>query len=91
MGSTHATIRNTNFDLFVRSKKKSAVKHSIEKSILLNFLNLSTTFYPIFSEDSDFHFQLSPNSLNLHSLKILVCQKIHFLFKLIFRAIQLQQ
>ena len=32
--------------LFVKSRKKSAVKYSIERSILLNFVNLFTTFCP---------------------------------------------
>ena len=32
---------------FVKNgKKKSAVKRSIEKPILLNFVNLSATFFP---------------------------------------------
>ena len=38
---------NANFLRFsVKNRIKSAVKHSIEKPILLNFVNLSTTFWP---------------------------------------------
>ena len=29
-----------------KNRKKSAVKHSIEKAILLNFVNMSTSFCP---------------------------------------------
>ena len=32
--------------LLIKHGKKSAVKHSIEKPILLNFVNLSATFCP---------------------------------------------
>ena len=35
---------------------KSLVKHSTEKSILLSFLNLSTTICPRLSEKADFNF-----------------------------------
>ena len=40
----------------VKTCKKSAVKHSIEKPILLNFVNLSPTICPRLSEKTDFHF-----------------------------------
>ena len=32
----------------LKNCKKSTIKHSIEKHILLNFVNLSTTIYPKF-------------------------------------------
>ena len=35
--------------------ENSAKKHSIEKHILLNFLNLSTMFCPRLSEETHFH------------------------------------
>ena len=40
---------------FVKNCKKLAVKHSIEKPILLNFVNLSTTLSPRLSEEIYFH------------------------------------
>ena len=40
----------------VKNCKKSAVKHSIEKPILLDFVNLSPTFCPRFSDKTDFDF-----------------------------------
>ena len=40
----------------LKNCKKSVVKHSMEKRILLNFVNLSPTFCPRLSEETDFHF-----------------------------------
>ena len=74
----------------VKYRKKSAVKNSIEKPILLNFVNLSPTFCPRLSEET-FSFQLSPDSLILYFLNILVFEKPQSLFKLIFKATQLQK
>ena len=54
-------------------------------------LNLSTTFCTIMSGEAHHHFQLGPDDLNLHFLRILVLQKTHFLLKLIFRATELYQ
>ena len=47
LASTQPTTQKLNFDLtfLVISHKKSAVKHPIEKSILLRFVNLSTTIW----------------------------------------------
>ena len=39
----------------VKTGKKSAVKYSIEKRILLNFVNLSATFFPRLSEETEVH------------------------------------
>ena len=39
----------------IKNRKKSAVKHSIEKPISLNFVNLSPTFCPRVFEGTDFH------------------------------------
>ena len=45
MVSTQAATQKPNFDInLVESWKQSAIKHSIEKPVLLNFVNLSTTF-----------------------------------------------
>ena len=44
--------------------KKSTLKHSIRKPILLNFVNLSTTFYSKLSEKI-FSFLIQPRSLKL--------------------------
>ena len=41
--------------ILVKNCKKSAVKHSIEKPIFLNFVNLSPTFCPRL--DADVRFQ----------------------------------
>ena len=70
---------------------KSAVKHSMEKPILLNLVNLSKQFCPRLSEETDFHFRLGPDALILHFLINLVFEKTHFLFKLIFVATQSQK
>ena len=75
----------------VKNYKKSAVTHSIEKPVLLNFVNLSSIFCPRLSEETDFHFQLGPDPLILQFLKILVFENAHSLFKLIFKANQLQK
>ena len=75
----------------VKNCKKSAVKHSIEKPILLHFVNLSPTFCPRFSEETNVHFLLGPDPLILYFLKTLVFEKAHSLFKLIFKVTQLQK
>ena len=77
--------------LSVKNHKKTPAKHSIGNSISLNFMNLSTALGPILSEETDFHFYFGPDLLILYFLKILVFQKTHSLFKLIFRAMQLQR
>ena len=47
LANTQPSIQKPNFDIFsVKNRKKSPVKHSIEKPILLNFVNLSTTLCP---------------------------------------------
>ena len=43
------------WSFLVKNCKKSAVKHSLEKPIFLNFLNLSPTFCPILSHENDFY------------------------------------
>ena len=45
------TTQKPNFDVFGKISQKSAVKHPIEKSILLNFVNLSTTLCLGLSEE----------------------------------------
>ena len=54
-------------------------------------MNFSSTFYPRLSEETHFHFLLGPDPLVLHFLKILVFEKAHSLFKLSFKANQLQK
>ena len=55
-------------------------------------MNLSTILGLILFEETDFHFYFGPDLLILFFfLKILVFQKTHSLFKLIFRAMELQQ
>ena len=53
-------------------KKKTVIKHSIEKPSLLNIENMSPTLCPRLSKEKDFYFCIGPNSLILHILKILV-------------------
>ena len=56
-GKYPAVQPKTKFCCFlVKNCKTSAVKHSIESTTLLNFLNLSPTFCPRLSEETDFHF-----------------------------------
>ena len=76
---------------FVKGCKKSALKHSTEKPILLNFVSLSTTFCQILSEKTDFHFWLGPAHLILHFPITLVFQKTYSLSKLIFRTTQMKE
>ena len=54
-------------------------------------MNFSPTLGLILSEETDFHLYFGPDLLILFFLKILVFQKTHSFFKLIFRAMQLQQ
>ena len=68
--------------------KKSAVKHSIDKPILLKFINLSPTPSPRLSEGTYLHPQLSSDSSILCSLKILALEKANSLLKLGFKATQ---
>ena len=75
----------------VKNYKISAVKHSIEKLIWLNFMNLSPTSCPRLSQEPGFHFWLGPNPLILDFLKILVFEKAHSFFILIFKATHLQK
>ena len=44
--STHSAAQKVNVDSFLENRRKSAVKHSREKPISLNFVNLSTIFCP---------------------------------------------
>ena len=69
--------------------KKSAVKHSIEKPVILNFLNLSTIIYPRLYEKIYFHLNSTHTPWNLHFFYILVFQKTHSVLELIFRANEL--
>ena len=54
-------------------------------------MNLSTNICPRLSEETDFRFYLGPDPLILYFLKILVFEKTHSLFKLIFKATQWQK
>ena len=54
-------------------------------------MNLSTILGLILFEEIDFHFYFGPDLSILFFLKILVFQKTYSLFKLIFRAMELQQ
>ena len=39
----------------VKNGKKSAVKHSMENPIFLNFVNLSASFCPRLPDETEFH------------------------------------
>ena len=52
--AVHAKAKFWRFS--VKNRKKSPVKYSKEKPIFLTFMNLSSTFYPRFSEETDFYF-----------------------------------
>ena len=90
-GEYASVYPKANFDDFGKSckKKKTILKHSIEKPSLLNIENMSPTFCPRFSKETDFYFWICPNSLILHILKILVWEKAHSLFKSNFKATHL--
>ena len=79
------------WQFLVKNCEKSAVKHSIKKPSLLNFENFSPIFCPKLSKEADFYFELGPDPITLYFLKILVFEKTHSLFKLIFKEIQLQK
>ena len=92
IASTQPSTQKSNFDIFwSKLTKKSPVKHSIEKPSFLNFESLSPTLCTRLSEETYFHFWLSPDPFILHFLKILVFEKTHLLFKLIFKATELQK
>ena len=76
------------FRHFLKSYKTLAVKHSTEKFIQLNFVNLSKTFCSRMSGEIHFYFEPRPNPSILHFRKILVFQTIQSFFKLIFRVTQ---
>ena len=89
--STQKNPKGKFWRLSVKNYKKTPAKHSIRNSISLNFMNLSTALGPILSAETDFHFYFGPDLLILYFPKILVFQKTRPLFKLIFRAMQLQR
>ena len=45
MASTQQATQQSNFDSFARTLRKFAIKNSIEKPILFNFVNLSTILH----------------------------------------------
>ena len=55
-GEYQAVHSKVKFWSSVKYRKKSAVKYSKEKQIFHTFVNLSPTFCPRFSEDTDFYF-----------------------------------
>ena len=56
MADTQTVTQKTDFYIYAKNRKKSAAKYSIEKHILLNFVNLFTIICPRLSEDCHFHF-----------------------------------
>ena len=89
MASTQPSTQKPNFDS--KKSQKTSCKTFHKKPTLLNFVNLPTTFPPRLSEETKFHFYLGPDPLILNFLKILVFEKTHLLFKLIFKLTQLQK
>ena len=94
MASAELTFLKPSFDVSCKKLQKISCKTFIEKPIFLfcflKFVN-STTCSPRLSEETDFHSQYGPDSLVFRFLKILVFQNTYFLFKLMFRATDLQQ
>ena len=60
----------TNFDSCTKNCKKSAVKHSIERPILLNFLNLGAIFAHDCQRKHIFVSNSAQTLPNLHFLEI---------------------
>ena len=87
--AVHPKAKSWSF--LVKNCEKSAVKDSIEKPILLDFVNMSPTFCLRLSEETDFHFELGPDPMISQFLKILLIEKSHSLLKLIFKLNQLQK
>ena len=56
MAITQTATQNTNFDSCAKKLQKTAVKHSIEKPILLYLVNMSSIFCPRLSEETNFKF-----------------------------------
>ena len=89
--STQPEIYKTNFDSLLENWEKSAAKHSTEKTILLNFVNLSTTFCPRLSEKKDFYFWFDPGHVEFISFGDFCILNDSLPLKLIFRATELRQ
>ena len=51
------TVTELTLKFVENCSKNPAIKHTVEKSFLLNFLNLSENFRLNFSEETYFHFQ----------------------------------
>ena len=79
------------FTFFSEKLQKVSCKNLIQKAIFFNFLNISPLFCPRLSQETNFHFKLLLHSLIVLNLKILVFEKSHSLFKLIFKATQLRE
>ena len=75
--------------MLLQDYEKSALKHFIQKPLLLNFVVLSTIICPRLSEEAIFISNSAQTLWNLHILYILVFQKTYSLFKPIFRTSEL--
>ena len=87
--AVHPKVKSWPF--LVKNREKSAVKYSIEKPILLDFVNLSPTSCSRLSEETGFHFELGPDPMILQFLEILLIEISYSLLKLIFKLNQLQK
>ena len=70
---------NAKFRQFlIENRKKSAVKRSIEKPILLNFINLSLTFWPRLSEQTKIPLATRSRLLNFSFFEAFNISKVSF-------------
>ena len=56
MAGTQTATQNTGFYIYVKNREKSAVKYSIEKHVLIKFVNLPTIICPRLSDEKHFYF-----------------------------------
>ena len=56
MAGTQTATQKTGFYIYVKNREKSAVKYSIEKHVLIKFVNLPTIICPRLSDEKHFHF-----------------------------------
>ena len=77
------------FNFLVRKLHKISCKKLYRKIISLNFGTFSSTFFPRWSEETDFYYELEPGPLILHFLKIFSIWKIPVALQIDFLATQL--
>ena len=56
MAGTQTATQKTGSYIYVKNREKSAVKYSIEKHVLIKFVDLPTIICPRLSDEKHFHF-----------------------------------